>query len=232
MQSFWPRCSSTHRYLFSLTVLRGSTSAANRRLFSAYSWPERQPANRQKTITPMPTEELEASPYTLEEDLDVCSCLNPATTLHTKYQRSRKVSYQAITEYPHWGRRLYPVTTAWSSHCLQISSLKRSLDLLKQQNHFRKYCGSRVFERSLFSKTAQYYSVWKLFTDWHTSTGQRNNSFRAMYLLHDHVHCYVTYHILRGTPGHQRRGWRGILLSFRPGDRSCVPLCAQEWRKP
>lgn len=45
VQSFWPRCSSTHWYLFSLTVLRGSTSAANRRLSSAYSWPERQPEN-------------------------------------------------------------------------------------------------------------------------------------------------------------------------------------------
>lgn len=67
VQCFWPRCSSTHWYLFSLTVLRGSTSAANRRLSSAYSWPERQPANRQKKITPIPTEELETSKYTPEK---------------------------------------------------------------------------------------------------------------------------------------------------------------------
>lgn len=155
VQSFWPRCSSTHWYLFSLTVLRGSTSAANRRLSSAYSWPERQPANRQKTITPIPIEELETSPYTHEKDLDVCSCINLASTLPTKLQRPRKASYQAIIESPHWGRRLYPVTTAWSWHCLQTSSLKtKEVYLLKQlwQNHFRKYCGSHVFERSLFEK--------------------------------------------------------------------------------
>lgn len=45
-------------------------------------------------------------------------------------------------------------------------------------------------------------------------------------------HCCVTHHILRGTPGHRRRGWRGILPSSRPGDRSCVPPCAQEWTEP
>lgn len=42
VHSFCPRCCSTHWYLFSLAVFCGSTSAANSRLSSAYSWPKEQ----------------------------------------------------------------------------------------------------------------------------------------------------------------------------------------------
>lgn len=64
-------------------------------------------------------------PHTpLEKDLDLCSCISLTTTPHTtKLQRLRKASYQAIIECPHWGRRLYPATTAWPWRCLQTSSL-------------------------------------------------------------------------------------------------------------
>lgn len=45
VHSSWPRRCSTHWYLSSLAPFRGSTSAANSRFSSAYSWPERQPAD-------------------------------------------------------------------------------------------------------------------------------------------------------------------------------------------
>lgn len=45
VHSSWPRCRSTHWYLSSLAAFRGSTSAANSRFSSAYSWPERKPVD-------------------------------------------------------------------------------------------------------------------------------------------------------------------------------------------
>lgn len=42
----------------------------------------------------------------------MCSYKNLAATLNTKLKKPRSVSYRAIKECPHWGRRLYLMMTA------------------------------------------------------------------------------------------------------------------------
>lgn len=121
-----------------------------------------QPANRQKIITPIPIEELETSPYTPERDLDVCSCINLATTLYT--QKGFLPGHNSVSSLrEETVSRDDSMVMALPSNILPEN--KRSLDLLKQlwQNHFRKYGESHVFEKKKQQQPST--SVWKLSTD-------------------------------------------------------------------
>lgn len=146
VQSFWPRCSSAHWYLFSLTVLRGSTSAANRRLSSAYSWPESQPASRQKTITPTPREEsIPIHPWKRPWSVFLHKSDYHATHQITKADKGFLPGHNRVSSL-----REETVSSDDSMAVALPSNIlpeyKRSLDGLNQlwENHFRKYWGSRV----------------------------------------------------------------------------------------